>query len=94
MFRPIPTIRKVFADGGYAGKPIGWTRAMFGWAAETVERNGTGKFVVLPKRWIVGRTFARLANCRRLNRDYEINPRQSGALIKLARVHLLVKRLS
>jgi transposase len=94
LFRLIPNIRKVFADGGYAGKLIDWTRAMFGWVVEVVKRNETGKFVVLPKRWIVERTFAWLAHCRRLNRDYEINPRQSEAMIKLAMIRLLVKRLA
>lgn len=94
LFRLIPNIQKVFADGGYTGKLIDWTRAMFGWAVEVVKRNETGKFVVLPKRWIVERTFAWLAFSRRLNRDYETNPRQSEAMIKLAMIHLLVKRLS
>ena len=94
LFCLIPTLQKVFADGGYAGKLIDWTRAMFGWAVEIVKRNETGKFVVLPKRWIVERTFAWLAFSRRLNRDYEINPHQSEAMIKLAMIHLLLKRLA
>jgi len=67
---------------------------MFGWPVEVVKRNETGKFVVLPKRWIVERTFAWLAFSRRLNRNYEIKPRQSETMIKLAMIHLLVKRLS
>jgi transposase len=94
LFRLIPNIQKVFADGGYAGKLISWAQGMFGWVVEVVKRNETGKFVVLPKRWIVERTFAWLAQCRRLNRDYEINPRQSEAMIKLAMIRLLVKRLA
>ncbi|MDR1888436.1 MAG: transposase, partial [Zoogloeaceae bacterium] len=48
----------------------------------------------LPKRWIVERTFAWLALSRRLNRDYEINPKHSEAMIQLAMIHLLLKRLS
>jgi transposase len=48
---------------------------MFGWGLEVVKRNETAKFVVLPKRWVVERTFAWLANYRRLHRDHEINPR-------------------
>ncbi len=39
LLRLIPTLQKVFADGGYAGKLINWTRAMFGWAVEIVKRN-------------------------------------------------------
>ncbi|MDR0672688.1 MAG: transposase, partial [Zoogloeaceae bacterium] len=50
--------------------------------------------VVLPKRWVVERAFAWLANYRRLNRDYEINPRQSESMIKLVMIHLLLKRLA
>jgi putative transposase len=67
---------------------------MSGWTMELVKRNESGKFVVLPKRWIVERSFAWLAHCRRHNRDDEINPRQSEIMIKLAMVHLLVKRIA
>jgi transposase len=67
---------------------------MFRWVVEIVKRNETGKFVVLPKRWIVERTFAWLTFSRRLVRDYEINPRQSEAMIKLAMIRLLLKRLA
>lgn len=94
LFGIIAHLQKIYVDGGYAGKLITWAQGMFGWVIEVVKRNETGKFVVLPKRWIVERTFAWLANYRRLNRDYEINPRQSEALIKLAMVHLLLKRLT
>ena len=94
LFGIISHLQKIYVDGGYAGKLIQWAQGMFGWVVEVVKRNETGKFVVLPKRWIVERTFAWLANCRRLNRDYEINPRQSEAMIKLAMIRLLVKRLA
>ena len=59
---------------------------MFAWTVEIVKRSDAGKFVVLPKRWIVERTFAWLALSRRLNRDHEINPQQSEALIQLAMI--------
>ncbi len=94
LFGIITRIQKIYVDGGYAGKVLARSHAMFGGVVEVVKRNEAGKFVVLPKRWIVERTFAWLVNCRRLNRDYEINPRQSEAMIKLAMVHLLVKRLA
>ena len=94
LFGIITHLQKIYVDGGYAGKLIAWAQGMFGWVVEVVKRNETGKFVVLPKRWIVERTFAWLAHCRRLNRDYEINPRQSEAMIKLAMIRLLVKRLA
>lgn len=94
LFGQIPGIQKIFADGGYIGKLIDWTAAMFAWTIEIVKRSDAGKFSVLPKRWIVERTFAWLALSRRLNRDHEISPQQSEAMIQLAMIHLLLKRLS
>jgi transposase len=93
LFGIITNFKKIYVDGGYAGKLLAWSHAMFGWVIEVVKRNESGKFVVLPKRWIVERTFAWLAQYRRLNRDYEISPRQSEALIKLAMIRLMLKRL-
>ncbi len=94
LFGLIPSIQKIFADGGYTGKLIDWTAAMFAWTIEIVKRSDAGKFIVLPKRWIVERTFAWLVLSRRLNRDHEIIPQQSEAMIQLAMIHLLLKRLS
>lgn len=94
LFHRIANIQKVFADGGYTGKLITWTAAMFAATMEIVKRSDVGKFVVLPKRWIVERTFAWLALSRRLNRDYEIHPRHAEAMIHLAMIHLLLKRLT
>jgi transposase len=51
-------------------------------------------FSVLPWRWIVERTFEWLGNYRRLARDYEISPRTSEAWIKIAMIHLMVRRLA
>lgn len=94
LFTLIPSIQRVFADGGYTGKLIGWAAEMFCWVVEVVKRSDVGKFVILPKRWIVERTFAWLALSRRLVRDYEVNPKQAEAMIKLAMIHLLLKRLA
>lgn len=91
LFGIITYLQKIYVDGSYAGKLIAWAHGMFGWVVEVVKRNESGKFVVLPKRWIVERTFAWLTNCRRLNRDYEINPQQFEAMIKLAMIRLLAK---
>ena len=87
-------LRKVFADGAYTGTLIAWCRAMFGWSMEVVKLPAQRRFLVLPKRWIVERTFAWLGGFRRLAKDYEINPRQSEAMIKLAMIHLLLRRLT
>jgi putative transposase len=94
LFGIVSTLRKIYVDGGYSGKLLAWAYAMFGWGVEVVKRNETAKFVVLPKRRIVERTFAWLSNYHRLNRDYEINPRQSEVMIKLAMIHLLLKRIA
>ena len=63
-------------------------------ALEVVERDRqTESFAVLPFRWIVERTFARLGRSRRLSKDYEATPASSEAFIKLAMIHLMVRRL-
>jgi len=50
-------------------------------------------FHVLPKRWIVERSFAWLGGYRRLNRDYEVNPKMSEAFIILANINISLKKL-
>jgi putative transposase len=94
LFALVTTIRTVFVDGGYSGKLIDWSRDMFGWLVTVVKRTEEHCFAVLPKRWIVERTFAWLTNYRRLVRDYEVSPKQAEAMIKLAMIHLLLKRLT
>jgi transposase len=94
LFGIVTGTKKSFADGGYTGKLIDWTAAMFALSVEIVKRSDSGKFIVLPKRWVVELTFAWLALLRRLNRYYEINYRHSEAMIQLAMIHLLLKRIS
>jgi transposase len=94
LFGIISALQKICVDGGYSRKLLAWAQAMFGWGLEVVKRNETARFVVLPKRWVVERAFAWLANYRGLHRDHEINPRQSEAMIKLAMIHLLLKRIA
>jgi putative transposase len=59
---------------------------------EVVKRTGPG-FKVLPRRWVVGRSFAWLGRCRRLSKDYEGTVSSSEAFVKLAMCHLMVRRL-
>ena len=67
-----PRMRLVWADAGYAGKLIEWVWALTGWALEIVKRpRDSHHFQVLPRRWVVERTFAWLSRCRRLSKDYE-----------------------
>ena len=67
---------------------------MFAATIKIVKRSDSGKFIVLPKRGIVERTFAWLALSRRLDRDHEIHPRHAEAMIQLTMIPLLLKRLS
>lgn len=88
-----PRLRLIWADGGYAGQLIEWARTVFHWTVEIVKRSDTG-FVVLPKRWIVERTFAWLYRYRRLSKDYEQLPQNSESMILLAMINLMSRRLA
>jgi putative transposase len=87
-------LQLIFADGGYAGKFVHWVRGGFGRFVEIVERPAVGQFVVLPKRWIVERTFAWLGKYRRLSKDYETLTECSECVILLAMINLMAHRLS
>ena len=92
LFCRFDSITKVFVDGGYTGKLIGWAQEMFGYNMEVVKRNETHKFWVLPKRWIVERTFAWLNWSRRLSIDYELLHTSAETIIHIAFAHLLLRR--
>jgi putative transposase len=90
-----PRLWVIWADGGYAGTLLVWALAVCGFVLEVVKRSdrATG-FVVLPKRWIVERTFAWLGRSRRLSKDYEALPETSETWIYVAMLHLMLKRLA
>lgn len=85
----------VWADQGYAGKLVPWVnRWCKRWKLEIVKRlTGVSGFYVLPKRWIVERTFAWFGNYRRLSKDYEFHPETSETMMYIAMIHLMVRRL-
>ena len=88
-------LKVIFGDSAYgrSGLPD-WVKATFGWALQTVLRPDNVKgFVVLPKRWIVERTFAWLARYRRHSKDYEKTAASSEALTYIAMINLMSKRL-
>jgi transposase len=87
------TITHVFADGGYTGKLVEWAKEMFHWNLTIVKRTDKDKFVVLPKRWVVERTFAWLGCSRRSSKDYEVLPTMAEAFIKISMVRTLLLRL-
>lgn len=86
-------LKLIWADGGYAGQFVHWAKQAFGRAIEIVRRPQLHKFVVLPKRWIVERTFGWLGRYRRLSKDYETLPDSSEAMIQIAMINLMVHRL-
>jgi putative transposase len=90
----LPRLERLWADGAYAGALVDWAHAQAGWALEIVKRPDEARgFVLLPKRWTVERTFAWLGKCRRLSKDYEHRECSSEALIRLAMIGLMVRRL-
>ncbi len=89
-----PRLWVIWVDGGYAGKLLVWALATLGLVLDVVKRPGAAKgFAVLPKRWIVERTFAWLNKCRRLRTDYEHLVASSEAMIRLAMIGLMTRRL-
>ncbi len=85
---------KIVADGGYRGELMENTKRIFGWVLEVVLRSDTTvKFQVLPKRWIVERTFSWFENYRRLGKDYEYKIDTSEAMIQLSMVMLMLNRI-
>jgi putative transposase len=90
-----PRLKLIWADGGYAGKLIGWVKQFYDRVLEIVKRTDDVKgFVVLPHRWVVERTFGWLNRWRRLSKDYERLPETSEALIYATMSRIMVKRLA
>ena len=86
-------LRRIWADGAYQGELIEQVYIRFGWILEVVKRLGQG-FQVLPRRWVVERTFAWFEGYRRLSRDYERLPENSEAMIQLAMIRLMLNRIA
>jgi putative transposase len=75
-------LKLIWADGGYRGELIDWVKSTLGWTLQIVEKLGGQRgFQVLPKRWIVERTFGWLNRHRRLSKDYERLPETSEAFV-------------
>jgi transposase len=97
-------------DGGYRGAFVAWTLAKFKIAFEVAQRADGGRrrrwlapgvappmvsqFAVVPRRWVVERSFAWLGRFRRLSKDYEFCLATSEAVIHLAMIQLLIRRLA
>jgi putative transposase len=87
-------LQLIWADGGYRGQLIEWVKTNVRIVLEIITRDkGVKGFQLLPRRWVVERTFAWLNHFRRLSKDYEEIPENSEAFIYLAMIHLMVRRL-
>ena len=87
-------VQNVMVDGGYTGKPFAATVLnLLGASVEVVKRNELHTFVVLPKRWVVERSFAWLEKCRRLWKNCEGKLNTSLQMVVLAFAVLILKRL-
>ena len=91
----MPSVVLVWADGGYAGKLIGWADRLLRVTVQIARKPaGLHTFQLLPRRWVVERTFAWITKCRRLDHDYERLPEHSEAMIKWAMIGLMTRRLA
>jgi len=103
-----PSLRHLWVDAGYAGKPVTWIEQTLGlsvcvvrkprrwvwWPADQEPPLMPSGFQVLPRRWVVERTFAWLGRYRRLSKDYEALPATEEAWISLAMSSLMLARLA
>jgi transposase len=99
LHEQFPHVELVWVDGGYVNAVdaglIGWARREADVAIVLVPRNADVRgFQVLPRRWVVERTFGWLARCRRLARDYERKTTHAEAMIDVAMIRLMAARLA
>ncbi len=91
-----PWLRHVFADGGYAGDKLRTALTRIGkWTIEIIKRSDRAKgFEILPRRWVVERTFAWLGRNRRLAKDFERTIESATAWLYLASIQLITRRIA
>ena len=90
-----PRLKVIWADGIYEkGWLIAWVESECGWELQVIKRTDDTKgFKLLPKRWVVERTFGWLGRYRRLSKDYEGLTETSEAMIQMAMIHIMLRRL-
>lgn len=96
MFGMFPFLMKLYADGGYQGPKFraAVKKIIARLNVEIVKRSDKAAgFVVLPRRWVVERTFAWLGRCRRLAKDWECLNRKGRAFLRLASIRLMLRKL-
>lgn len=91
-----PWLRHIFADGGYAGPKLRRALDRIGdWTLQLVKRSDDAKsFEIIPRRWVVERTFAWLGRCRRLAKDWEKSIASAEAWINVAHIRLTTRRIA
>ncbi len=90
----LPRFSHLWADGAYAGGFEEWVKEGLGWTVEIIKKPEDQEgFVVLPRRWVVERTYAWCGKYRRLSKDYEATTSSSETLIYIAMIHRMVRRL-
>lgn len=88
------SITLVWADGGYAGRLITWAATVLALTVTVVKRTDDVRgFIVLPRRWVVERTFGWMCRHRRLVRDYERRPEHHEAMIWWATTAIMTRQL-
>ncbi len=96
LFGLFPFLARLYADGGYQGPEFkaALKRRLARVELDIVKRSDQAKgFAVLPKRWIVERTFAWLGRCRRLAKDWECHNRKAAAFLLFASVRFMLRKL-
>lgn len=94
LFSMVKTLKKIWADGAYQGEEfIQWVKEQFGCIIEVVKKKKGKGFQVLPRRWVVERTFAWLNRYRRLSKDYERKPTSSSSHVYVASIRLMLRRI-
>jgi transposase len=91
-----PLLRHIFADGGYAGPRLrGALEKIWRWTLQIVKRSDTAKgFEVIPRRWVVERTFAWLERCRRMAKDWEKTIASAEAWLLIAHIRRVTRMLA
>ena len=94
LFSSINTVKKIWADGTYRGEELArWAKEQFQCDLEVVHKKTDKGFQILPRRWVVERTFAWVGRSRRLSKDYERNPASSASMGDVASGRLMLRLL-
>jgi transposase len=89
------TVSHIWADGGYAGRLLPWAKKVLSLTVEVVKRTDKiAGFLVLPRRWVVERTFGWISKHRRCVRDYETLPEHHEAMVHIAMIMTMSRRLA